>query len=873
MFINDAFNNPLTVAIRDVLKLRGTQSLFIWPVFAGQDVIGSLGVDFAAPDRKLSENKSNLINTILLQISTFLQNARLFNETQRRAREMAALAEVGQDVSASLDLQTVLERIAAHAKELLNGLSSAVYLPEPDGITFRAIAVFGNDADRIKKDSIQLGEGILGNIAKTGNGEIVNDARYDQRVLTIQGTEQLPYEHLMAAPLLSGSHVSGIMAVWRTGAGLEFTHSELEFLIGLSRQAAIAVENARLFEATRESQRAAARSEGELRALFSAMTDVIIVLDKDGRYLRIAPTNPSLLVRPPEELIGQLIKDVLPAEAARSINVSIEQALKTGQTVNLEYMLEINQQEHWFDASVSKLTEDQVFLVARDITDRKYNELLQAAITQIAEAALSAPDIASLIRIIHENVNTLMPARNFYVSLYDELTDLMTFPYYSDEYNTSFPPQKPGRGLTSYVWRTGKSLLVTPEVLDDLEKSGEVTSGGTRGVDWLGVPLRSGTQRIGMMAVQTYDPKIRLTERDRDTLNLIAAQAAFAIERKRAEQALKETEKHLRLVIETVPVPILISSADDGKVLFTNPQFGETYGLPTTELVGHSTPDFYFNPSDRQLLLEKFQREGSLHNYELEAKKADGTPLWMLASIQPIQYGGQSALLTALYDVTDRRRAEEAIRRRNDYLAAAAEISRLVTSTLDLDTIFSRTVNLVSERFGYYHAAIFVIEETGFNALLREATGNAGKEMKLRRHSLPVNEHSIVGKATQTGNVVVANNTALEPIHKPNPLLPDTRAEAAIPLHVGVRIIGALDIQSPVVDAFTTDDLAVLQILADQVAIAIDNARSYELSQQAIKEMREVDRMKSMFLANMSHELRTPLNSIIGFSRCDPQRY
>ena len=83
---------------------------------------------------------------------------------------------------------------------------------------------------------------------------------------------------------------------------------------------------------------------------------------------------------------------------------------------------------------------------------------------------------------------------------------------------------------------------------------------------------------------------------------------------------------------------------------------------------------------------------------------------------------------------------------------------------------------------------------------------------------------------------------------------------------MGVRIIGALDIQSPKVDAFTPDDLSVLQILADQVAIAIDNARSYELSQQAIKEMREIDRMKSMFLANMSHELRTPLNSIIGFS-------
>jgi signal transduction histidine kinase/CheY-like chemotaxis protein len=213
------------------------------------------------------------------------------------------------------------------------------------------------------------------------------------------------------------------------------------------------------------------------------------------------------------------------------------------------------------------------------------------------------------------------------------------------------------------------------------------------------------------------------------------------------------------------------------------------------------------------------------------------------------------------------KRAEEALKRKNEYLGAAAEIGRLVTSTLDLNTIFSRTVNLVSERFGYYHAAIFVIEETGFNAILREATGAVGAEMQARAHSLPINNKSVVGKVTLTGEPVIVNDTRQASTFKSNPLLPDTLAEAGIPLRVGNRIIGALDIQSTLVDAFTQDDLSVLQILSDQVAIAIDNARSYELSQQAVKEMREIDQIKTQFLANMSHELRTPLNSIIGFSR------
>jgi signal transduction histidine kinase len=114
---------------------------------------------------------------------------------------------------------------------------------------------------------------------------------------------------------------------------------------------------------------------------------------------------------------------------------------------------------------------------------------------------------------------------------------------------------------------------------------------------------------------------------------------------------------------------------------------------------------------------------------------------------------------------------------------------------------------------------------------------------------------------------VVVNDTSQSEIYIANPLLPETRSEMGIPLKLGKKIIGALDIQANRINAFSQDDIAVLQILADQIAVAIDNAKAFELSQKAIAEMTEVDRLKSQFLANMSHELRTPLNSIIGFSR------
>jgi signal transduction histidine kinase/DNA-binding response OmpR family regulator len=139
--------------------------------------------------------------------------------------------------------------------------------------------------------------------------------------------------------------------------------------------------------------------------------------------------------------------------------------------------------------------------------------------------------------------------------------------------------------------------------------------------------------------------------------------------------------------------------------------------------------------------------------------------------------------------------------------------------------------------------------------------------MKAQNYRLPIGSQTIVGKVAETGESILVDDISGEPLYQPNPLLLDTQSEAAVPLRIGSRIVGVIDIQSTQTYAFTQDDISVLQSLADQVTVAIDNARSYELSQQAIRELREVDQMKSQFLANMSHELRTPLNSIIGFSR------
>ena len=245
---NDFLGEPSLTPLIPMLGEETTAVLAL-PLISGGNLHSILFVQMPAQSH-LSAPEIELALTIANQASVALDSARLFQEAQRSAQETAALAEVGRDVSATLDIETVLERIVTYAKNLLQAETSAVYLPDADSNLLRGIAVVGQDAEEIKNSPMSIGEGILGNIAEQQTGEIVNNAEKDPRARKVAGTPESVYEHLMGVPVLSKDRLSGLMAVWRTGRGLEFTASELEFLNSLAQQAAIAIENARLFAET-----------------------------------------------------------------------------------------------------------------------------------------------------------------------------------------------------------------------------------------------------------------------------------------------------------------------------------------------------------------------------------------------------------------------------------------------------------------------------------------------------------------------------------------------------------------------------------------------------------------------------------------------
>ncbi len=177
-------------------------------------------------------------------------------------------------------------------------------------------------------------------------------------------------------------------------------------------------------------------------------------------------------------------------------------------------------------------------------------------------------------------------------------------------------------------------------------------------------------------------------------------------------------------------------------------------------------------------------------------------------------------------------------RQRAIQLESAAEIARDISGSLHLDELLNRAVNMIRDRFSFYHASVFLIDQLGEYAIIRESTGEAGAQLKRKGHKLGVGSKSIVGYVSSRGENLIIENTDKDATYYANPLLPDTRAEAALPLKVGERILGVLDIQSTKPYVFTDEVLPILTIIADQLAVAVINTELFADTQEHLSQHR-----------------------------------
>lgn len=298
----------------------------------------------------------------------------------------------------------------------------------------------------------------------------------------------------------------------------------------------------------KKAEDALQKSEERYRSLITQSSEGIFIIEPHSKKIQEAnPVFLSMLGYTQQEMESLTLYDIVAGSRA-SVDMNVATVLQSKQIfiAPRQYrrkdgaLLDVEIQ-----ASLISYGNSQIVLVSvADISERKRSEALQSALYHIAEKTATARDLPEFYRSIHGIIGELMSTRNFYIALYDQSTDMLSFPYFVDEFDSTPPMQYPTRNLTGYVLRTGKPLLATPEVFDELVHKGEVDEFGSPSIDWLGVPLKTGDTTLGVLVVQSYSKNVRLRDREKEVLTFISQHIAGALERKRAEETIRHQAYH-----------------------------------------------------------------------------------------------------------------------------------------------------------------------------------------------------------------------------------------------------------------------------------------------------------------------------------------
>ncbi|UCE17890.1 MAG: PAS domain S-box protein [Gemmatimonadota bacterium] len=312
-------------------------------------------------------------------------------------------------------------------------------------------------------------------------------------------------------------------------------------------------------------------------------------------------------------------------------------------------------------------------------------------------------------------------------------------------------------------------------------------------------------------------------------------------DRKEAEKALRESEEKYRSLINNSQDAIYL--LHDGKFEIINKKFEELFGYTQEET---NAPDFNFMklvaPKSRSLIQERVEKveRGQIvsSRYEFTALSKEGEEIEVEPAVSYIQYKGGIATQGILRDITERKKAEEAIRKRAARLALIASVGQKTTAILELDELLHQAVRLIGDAFHYYNVILLLLED---ETLVLRATTLPPLQPFENQVRLQAGSEGITGWVAKHGEPLIVPDVSKESRYRASLKDMETQSEMAVPIVSKGTIIGVLDAQSAEINAFSEDDVFTLQTLADQIAVAIENAQLYEQAEQEIADRKRME--------------------------------
>ncbi len=410
-------------------------------------------------------------------------------------------------------------------------------------------------------------------------------------------------------------------------------------------------------------------AHAQLKQLFDTLDEEFFSFDvANNKLLLISPACERIYGIPPEEFIRNPAAwhNAVHPDDRHLVNFLDADLLK-GKSLTVEHrIIRPDGEIRWLEARMkpSRDARGRVIRldgVVADITERKRSEVLQNALYRIAQAEDVSPTLADLFHSVHQIVQEVMPARNFAIALIDETSGQVRYPYLVDEVDTPPAPGEAYAGLTAYVLRTGVSLLCDSFVHQQLVDQEEIPRLPMAARVWLGVPLIVERRTIGALAIQHYENPHTYTVREQLILEYVCLELAKAIQRKQAEEKLRQSEEHFRLITENVADLIAVLDRE-GRRLYTSPSYAPILGDPKT-LVGNDAFQ-EIHEADREQVIRLFHEirdTGKAGRAEFRLHATDGTIRHIDSQWSTVRNGGGTVgqIIVVSRDITEQRRFEQ----------------------------------------------------------------------------------------------------------------------------------------------------------------------------------------------------------------------